>query len=131
MSEDVRVLNDLAAQLADAKEAIMGARANANLTNLEAQQAITAVARALQLVNAAIVRASAPPGSPLSQPPAPLSEFFLFPNERVACPKCGNKRPGTRSYRAEGVGITERIKHTCACGYAIYTKPLGDASKDF
>lgn len=48
-----------------------------------------------------------------------LSEFIKWPCDRMRCPKCGSSREGRRQYQH---GAVERIRHTCRCGYAIYTK---------
>lgn len=57
-----------------------------------------------------------------------LPEYMDWPNERNACPKCGDTKPRFRKWRRATAHAPERVEHCCYCDYSIFTMPL-DASE--
>jgi hypothetical protein len=58
-----------------------------------------------------------------------LRGYVDFPTDRFPCPKCGDTKPAKRSYSIESKEAPEHVRHSCYCGYSIFTKPL-DQSKE-
>jgi len=122
MSTVLRTIHDDALRL---KDMLLGARETGDLSADEAQRALTYIAA---IINQVVNANGSPYRVPVNDTP-PMSEYFRYPNSRMACPKCGDTKLGTIDYQRATKLYAERVKHSCRCGYHIFTKPL-DGSTD-
>lgn len=119
MSEILRSLCEDAVFL---KNSIVGARAAGVLTTRDTEHALTACARIIQVLNDL-----SPGAAILDYATPPISEFIRWPNAQMPCPKCDGTKPKFLDYTPRTKFDPERMKHSCRCGYYIFTKPA-DAS---
>jgi hypothetical protein len=116
----IRAMDLLFGQVVHVKDLVRDAARRGDMTDDNAAQAHSAVARLILALQGGSHR-------PAAIESGPLSEFFRWPCASSPCPKCGSRKFGGIAWMPETPAAPERVKHKCACGYGIYTKPL-DAS---